>query len=157
MFWCGFSWGCVSSSEPYDQTSPYPIIITGLAVVLCRPSICGSTGTSCFLYNIVWKFAICVTRSYCYQIPTTCLYMWLWIEEPFPLSVSLMYRFSQFYWQGESSSCGTPNGGPLFFFSIILVWSIRGSFPPAWLRWVAYFFDHTVTEAFPISCGYFWP
>ena len=54
------SWGCVYVAENYAHTSPYYRLITGVVVVICRPSLDIYTGTDCFLYIIFCQFYICV-------------------------------------------------------------------------------------------------
>ena len=49
-----FPWGCVSGAKPSSHTSPSPILITGVVVVLFRPTLGISTGTDFFLYIVVW-------------------------------------------------------------------------------------------------------
>ena len=71
-----FYLGCVSVDYPSDHTSPAPLLVAGVFLVICIPYLGGSTGTIYILYIFVWGFSICVTRSCWYQIPTTCIYRW---------------------------------------------------------------------------------
>ena len=71
-----FYWVCVYGDETSAQMIPSPLLITGFVVVLYIPSYGISTCTRFSLYIVIYRYAICVTQSYWYQIPTYFLYRW---------------------------------------------------------------------------------
>ena len=76
--------GLVSSDDSSDQTSPTPLLITTVVVFLCILTIGRSIGIGCFWYIVIRRFSICDTRSYWYQITTTCIYGWpecVWMNQ----------------------------------------------------------------------------
>ena len=147
-----FSWGCVPSEDPYIHTSPSPLLITGLVVVLWIPILGGSSVIGCFLY-FFWWFSSCDTWSCWYQIPTIFLnrwpdcgwrnqlhYMWDWCIR-FPKASPVLFLLPSMVLHSSLS---------------FLVARSLSHFPSAWLFWITSFCDNAVPAVLSLHCGYVW-